>query len=102
MTDEEKSKLFMELMGKKQKAFCWHLELKKRETDILPKAQRKLNVYLSYKHNGGYTYKQLKERVLMNFKSCLIRNEVSKYLCSYGSEGTWKHKEKEGKKVGRK
>ncbi|GJT05615.1 hypothetical protein Tco_0840077 [Tanacetum coccineum] len=59
LTDEEKGKLFMELMEKRRKHFA---ALKAQEKRNRPptKAQKRTQMSTYLKHMGGYTYKQLK------------------------------------------
>ncbi|GJT89963.1 hypothetical protein Tco_1078808 [Tanacetum coccineum] len=61
LTDEEKAKLFMEVMEKRRKHFA---ALKAQEKRNRPptKAQKKTQMSTYLKHMGGYTYKQLKEK----------------------------------------
>ncbi|GJS85567.1 hypothetical protein Tco_0752108 [Tanacetum coccineum] len=59
LTDEEKGKLFMELMEKRRKHFA---ALKAQEKRNRPptKAQKRTQISTYLKHMGRYTYKQLK------------------------------------------
>ncbi|GJT57712.1 hypothetical protein Tco_0992766 [Tanacetum coccineum] len=59
LTDEEKGKLFMELMEKRRKHFA---ALRAQEKRNIPptKAQKRTQMSTYLKHMGGYTYKQLK------------------------------------------
>ncbi|GJX32682.1 putative ribonuclease H-like domain-containing protein [Tanacetum coccineum] len=59
LTDEEKAKLFMELMEKRRKHFA---ALRAQEKRNIPptKAQKRTQMSTYLKHMGGYTYKQLK------------------------------------------
>ncbi|GKC36574.1 hypothetical protein Tco_1048958 [Tanacetum coccineum] len=59
LTDEERAKLFMELMEKRRKYFATLRAQEKR--DMPPtKAQKRTQMSTYLKHMGGYTYKQLK------------------------------------------
>ncbi|GJR18563.1 hypothetical protein Tco_0967090 [Tanacetum coccineum] len=59
LTDEEKGKLFMELIEKRRKHFA---ALRAQEKRNIPptKAQKRTQMSTYLKHMGGYTYKQLK------------------------------------------
>ncbi|GKA58458.1 hypothetical protein Tco_0757646 [Tanacetum coccineum] len=59
LTDEEKVKLFMELVEKRRKHFA---ALRAQEKRNIPptKAQKRTQISTYLKHMGGYTYKQLK------------------------------------------
>ncbi|GJQ92255.1 hypothetical protein Tco_0003394 [Tanacetum coccineum] len=59
LTDEEKGKLFMELMEKRRKYFA---ALRAQEKRNIPptKAQKRTQMSTYLKHMGGFTYKQLK------------------------------------------
>ncbi|GJX24617.1 hypothetical protein Tco_0230913 [Tanacetum coccineum] len=51
LTDEEKAKLFMELMEKRRKHYCLHSEHKGKKKVLLAKAQKdEPNVYLILRH----------------------------------------------------
>ncbi|GKD48348.1 hypothetical protein Tco_1277324 [Tanacetum coccineum] len=57
LTDEEKGKLFMEIMGKRRKHFAALRAQEKRNRP--PKAQKRSQMYTYLKHMGGYKHKQL-------------------------------------------
>ncbi|GJU94819.1 hypothetical protein Tco_1319575 [Tanacetum coccineum] len=59
LTDEEKGKLFMELMEKRRKYFAAIRAQEKRNRPPT-KTQKRTQMYTYLKHMGGYTYKQLK------------------------------------------
>ncbi|GJS01575.1 putative ribonuclease H-like domain-containing protein [Tanacetum coccineum] len=58
-TDEEKGKLFMELMEKRRRHFV-ALEAQEKRNRPPTKAQKRTQMSSYLKHMGGYTYKQLK------------------------------------------
>ncbi|GKD02446.1 hypothetical protein Tco_1177420, partial [Tanacetum coccineum] len=59
LTDEEKGKLFMELIEKRRKHFA-ALRAHKKRNKPPTKAQKRTQMSTYLKHMGGYTYKQLK------------------------------------------
>ncbi|GJW80810.1 hypothetical protein Tco_0144785 [Tanacetum coccineum] len=59
LTDEEKGKLFMELMEKRRKHFA-ALRAQEKRNRSSTKAQKRTQMSTYLKHMGGYTYKQLK------------------------------------------
>ncbi|GKD79349.1 hypothetical protein Tco_1341970, partial [Tanacetum coccineum] len=59
LTDEEKAKLFMELMEKRRKHFAAPRAQEKRNRPPT-KARKRTQISTYLKHMGGYTYKQLK------------------------------------------
>ncbi|GJX96813.1 ribonuclease H-like domain-containing protein [Tanacetum coccineum] len=59
LTDEEKTKLFMELMEKRRKHFA-ALRAQEKRNRPPTKAQKRTQMSTYLKHMGGYTYKQLK------------------------------------------
>ncbi|GJT34101.1 hypothetical protein Tco_0924520 [Tanacetum coccineum] len=59
LTDEEKAKLFMELMEKRRKHFA-ALRAQEKRNRPPTKAQKRTQMSTYLKHMGGYTYKQLK------------------------------------------
>ncbi|GJS61611.1 hypothetical protein Tco_0656395 [Tanacetum coccineum] len=59
LTDEEKGKLFMELMEKRRKHFA-ALRAQEKRNRPPTKAQKRTQMSTYLKHMGGYTYKQLK------------------------------------------
>ncbi|GJU08230.1 hypothetical protein Tco_1124660 [Tanacetum coccineum] len=59
LTDEEKGKLFMELMEKRRKHFAT-LRAQEKRNRPPTKAQKRTQMSTYLKHMGGYTYKQLK------------------------------------------
>ncbi|GJY15697.1 hypothetical protein Tco_0386119 [Tanacetum coccineum] len=59
LTDEEKGKLFMELMEKRRKHFtAFRAQEKRNKPPTKTQKRTQMSTYL--KHMGGYTYKQLK------------------------------------------
>ncbi|GJU22971.1 hypothetical protein Tco_1156313, partial [Tanacetum coccineum] len=58
LTDEEKAKLFMELMEKRRKHFA-ALRAQEKRNRPPTKAQKRTQMSTYLKHMGGYTYKQL-------------------------------------------
>ncbi|GJS56064.1 hypothetical protein Tco_0629426 [Tanacetum coccineum] len=61
LTDEEKGKLFMELMEKRRKHFA-ALRAQEKRNRPPTKAQKRTQMSTYRKHMCGYTYKQLKEK----------------------------------------
>ncbi|GJR83303.1 hypothetical protein Tco_0154088 [Tanacetum coccineum] len=59
LTDEEKGKLFMELMENKRKHFA-ALRAQEKRNRPPTKSQKRTQMSTYLKHMGGYTYKQLK------------------------------------------
>ncbi|GJY98999.1 hypothetical protein Tco_0516429 [Tanacetum coccineum] len=59
LTNEEKGKLFMELMEKRRKHFA-ALRAQEKRNRPPTKAQKRTQMSTYLKHMGGYTYKQLK------------------------------------------
>ncbi|GKD41481.1 hypothetical protein Tco_1261688, partial [Tanacetum coccineum] len=59
LADEEKGKLFMELIEKRRKHFA-ALNAQKKRNRPPTKAQKRTQMSTYFKHMGGYTYKQLK------------------------------------------
>ncbi|GJT79183.1 hypothetical protein Tco_1053525 [Tanacetum coccineum] len=59
LTDEEKGKLFMELIEKRRKHFA-ALRAQEKRNRPPTKAQKRTQMSTCLKHMGGYTYKQLK------------------------------------------
>ncbi|GJZ85068.1 hypothetical protein Tco_0650407 [Tanacetum coccineum] len=59
LTDEEKGKLFMELMEKRRKHFA-ALRAQEKRNRPPTKVQKRTQMSTYLKHMGGYTYKQLK------------------------------------------
>ncbi|GJR60196.1 putative ribonuclease H-like domain-containing protein [Tanacetum coccineum] len=59
LTDEEKGKLFMELMEKRRKHFA-ALRAQEKRNRPPTKAQKRTQMSTYLNHMGGYTYKQLK------------------------------------------
>ncbi|GJZ11506.1 hypothetical protein Tco_0546265 [Tanacetum coccineum] len=59
LTDEEKAKLFMELMEKRRKHFA-ALRAQEKRNRPPTKAQKRTQMSTYLKHMGGYTFKQLK------------------------------------------
>ncbi|GJU69467.1 putative ribonuclease H-like domain-containing protein [Tanacetum coccineum] len=59
LTDKEKAKLFMELMEKRRKHFSV-LRAQEKRNRPPTKAQKRTQMSTYLKHMGGYTYKQLK------------------------------------------
>ncbi|GJX62719.1 hypothetical protein Tco_0295619 [Tanacetum coccineum] len=59
LTDEEKGKLFMELIEKRRKHFA-ALRAQEKRNRPPTKAQKRTQMSTYLKHMGGYTYKQLK------------------------------------------
>ncbi|GKA36339.1 hypothetical protein Tco_0722830 [Tanacetum coccineum] len=58
LTDEEKGKVFMELIEKRRKHFA-ALRAEEKRNRPPTKAQKRTQMFTYLKHMGGYTYKQL-------------------------------------------
>ncbi|GJZ78984.1 hypothetical protein Tco_0643821 [Tanacetum coccineum] len=108
LTDEEKGKLFMELMEKRRKHFA-ALRAQEKRNRPPTKAQKRTQMSTYLKHMGGYTYKQLKgkkkkvegseETAKSSRKKMLGRKRAGKEQQQESSKKQKVEKEKESDKV---
>ncbi|GKB65776.1 hypothetical protein Tco_0927188 [Tanacetum coccineum] len=86
LTDEEKVKLFMELMEKRRKHFA-ALRAQEKRNKPPTKAQKRTQMSTYLKHMGGYTYKQLKGKSFDEIQK-LFDNEMKRVntFVAMGSE----------------
>ncbi|GJR82146.1 hypothetical protein Tco_0152931 [Tanacetum coccineum] len=93
LTDEEKAKLFMELMEKRRKHFA-ALRAQEKRNRPPTKAQKRTQMSTYLKHMGGYTYKQLKGKSFDEIQK-LFDKEMKRVntFVAMGSEGNYKAKE---------
>ncbi|GJR57245.1 hypothetical protein Tco_1499407 [Tanacetum coccineum] len=97
LTDEERAKLFMELMEKRRKYFATLRAQEKR--DMPPtKAQKRTQMSTYLKHMGGYTYKQLKGKSFDEIKK-LFDKEI-KRVNTFVAMGSEVQESKEKKEEG--
>ncbi|GKC13493.1 hypothetical protein Tco_1010275 [Tanacetum coccineum] len=94
LTDEEKGKLFMELMEKRRKHFAAIRAQEKRNRPPT-KAQRKTQMSTYLKHMGGYTYKQLKGKSFDEIQK--LFNKEIKRVNTFVDMGSEVHESKEKK-----
>ncbi|GKB68272.1 hypothetical protein Tco_0929684 [Tanacetum coccineum] len=98
LRDEEKAKLFMELMEKRRKHFA-ALRAQEKRNRPPTKAQKRTQMSTYLKHMGGYTYKQLKGKSFDEIQK-LFDKEMKKVntFVAMGSEvQESKEKNKEGR-----
>ncbi|GJX51824.1 putative ribonuclease H-like domain-containing protein [Tanacetum coccineum] len=105
LTDEEKAKLFMELMEKRRKHFA-ALRAQEKRNRPPTKAQKRTQMSTYLKHMGGYTYKQLKGKSFDEIQK-LFDKEMKRVntFVAMGSEileSKEKNKEEEKKKSQKK
>ncbi|GKB29069.1 hypothetical protein Tco_0868470, partial [Tanacetum coccineum] len=98
LTDEEKSKLFMELMEKRRKHF---VALKAQEKRNRPptKAQKRTQMSTYLKHMSGYTYKQLKGKSIDEIQK--LFDKKMKRVNTFVAMGSEIQESKEKKEEGR-
>ncbi|GJT14761.1 hypothetical protein Tco_0873467 [Tanacetum coccineum] len=77
LTDEEKAKLFMELMEKRRKHFA-ALRAQEKRNKPPTKAQKRTQMSTYLKHMGGYTYKQLKGKSFDEIQKLFDKKESLK------------------------
>ncbi|GJR22758.1 hypothetical protein Tco_0971285 [Tanacetum coccineum] len=98
LTDEEKAKLFMELMEKRRKHFA-ALRAQEKRNRPPTKAQKRTQMSTYLKHMGGYTYKQLKGKSFDEIQK-LFDKEI-KRVNTFVAMGSEVHESKEKKEEGR-
>ncbi|GJU59491.1 putative ribonuclease H-like domain-containing protein [Tanacetum coccineum] len=98
LTDEEKAKLFMELIEKRRKHFA---ALKAQEKRNRPptKAQKRTQMSTYLKHMGGYTYKQLKGKSFDEIQK--LFDKEMKRVNTFVAMGSEVQESKEKKEEGR-
>ncbi|GKA48382.1 hypothetical protein Tco_0741340 [Tanacetum coccineum] len=99
LTDEEKTKLFMELMEKRRKHFAALKEQEKRNRPPT-KAQKRTQMSTYLKHMGGYTYKTTKGNEFFDEIQKLFDNEM-KRVNTFVAMGYEVQESKEKKEEGR-
>ncbi|GJR33269.1 uncharacterized mitochondrial protein-like protein [Tanacetum coccineum] len=97
LTDEEKGKLFMELMEKRRKHFA-ALRAQEKRNRPPTKAQRRTQMSTYLKHMGGYTYKQLKGKSFDEIQK--LFNKEIKRVNTFVDMGSEVHESKEKKVEG--
>ncbi|GJZ84977.1 hypothetical protein Tco_0650316 [Tanacetum coccineum] len=97
LTDEEKGKLFMELMEKRRKHFA-ALRAQEKRNRPPTKAQKRTQMSTYLKHMGGYTYKQLKGKSFDEIQK-LFEKEM-KRVNTFVAIGSEVHESKEKKVEG--
>ncbi|GJV70206.1 putative reverse transcriptase domain-containing protein [Tanacetum coccineum] len=98
LTDEEKAKLFMELMEKRRKHFA-ALRAQEKRNRPPTKAQNRTQMSTYLKHMGGYTYKQLKRKSFNEIQK-LFDKEI-KRINTFVAMGSEVQESKEKKEEGR-
>ncbi|GJV85328.1 hypothetical protein Tco_1525226 [Tanacetum coccineum] len=98
LTDEEKGKLFMELMKKRRKHFAALRAQEKRNRPPI-KAHKRTQMSTYLKHMGGYTYKQLKGKSFDEIQK-LFDKEL-KRVNTFVAMGSEVQESKEKKEKGR-
>ncbi|GKA32023.1 hypothetical protein Tco_0718390 [Tanacetum coccineum] len=98
LTDEEKVKLFMELMEKRRKHFA-ALRAQEKRNKPPTKAQKRTQMSTYLKHMGGYTYKQLKGKSFDEIQN-LFDKEI-KRVNTFIAKGFEVQESKEKKEEGR-
>ncbi|GJX08201.1 hypothetical protein Tco_0196133, partial [Tanacetum coccineum] len=98
LTDEEKAKLFMELMEKRRKHFA-ALRAQEKRNRPPTKAQKRTQMSTYLKHMGGYTYKQLKGKSFDEIQK-LFDKEI-KRVNTFVAMGSEVQERKENKEEGR-
>ncbi|GKF93428.1 hypothetical protein Tco_0280147 [Tanacetum coccineum] len=97
-TDDEKAKLFMELMEKRRKHFAAHRAQEKRNRPPT-KAQKRTQMSTYLKHMGGYTYKQLKGKSFDEIQK--LFDKEMKRVNTFVAMGSEVQESKEKKEEGR-
>ncbi|GJU63545.1 hypothetical protein Tco_1245380 [Tanacetum coccineum] len=90
LTDEEKGKLFMELMKKRRKYFA-ALRAQEKRNRPPTKAQKRTQMSTYLKHMGGYTYKHLKGKSFVESQK-LFDKEI-KRVNTFVAMGSEQHQE---------
>ncbi|GJR84928.1 hypothetical protein Tco_0155713 [Tanacetum coccineum] len=97
LTDEEKGKLFMELMEKRRKHFAT-LRAQEKRNRPPTKAQKRTQMSTYLKHMGGYTYKQLKGKSFDEIQK--LFDKEMKRVNTFVAMGSEVHESKEKKVKG--
>ncbi|GKB62970.1 reverse transcriptase domain-containing protein, partial [Tanacetum coccineum] len=98
LTDEEKAKLFMELMEKRRKHFA-ALRAQEKRNKPPTKAQKRTQMSTYLKHIGGYTYKQLKGKSFDEIQK--LFDKEMKRVNTFVGMGSEVQESKEKKEEGR-
>ncbi|GJS49713.1 hypothetical protein Tco_0599834 [Tanacetum coccineum] len=98
LTDEEKAKLFMELMEKRRKHFA-ALRAQEKRNRPPTKAQKRTQMSTYLKHMGGYTYKQLKGKSFDEIQK--LFDKEMKRVNTFVAMGSEVQERKENKEEGR-
>ncbi|GJY66607.1 hypothetical protein Tco_0468845 [Tanacetum coccineum] len=98
LTDEEKAKLFMELMEKRRKHFA-ALRAQEKRNKPPTKAQKRTQMSTYLKHMGGYTYKQLKGKSFDEIQK--LFDKEMKRVNTFVAMGSEVQENKEKKEEGR-
>ncbi|GJS00330.1 retrovirus-related pol polyprotein from transposon TNT 1-94 [Tanacetum coccineum] len=98
LTDEEKAKLFMELMEKKRKHFA-ALRAQEKRNRPPTKAQKKTQMSTYLKHIDGYIYKQLKGKSFDEIQK--LFDKEMKRVNTFVAMGSKVQENKEKKEEGR-
>ncbi|GJX63590.1 hypothetical protein Tco_0296490 [Tanacetum coccineum] len=98
LTDEEKAKLFMELMEKRRKHFA-ALRAQEKRNRPPTKAQKRTQMSTYLKHMGGYTYKQLKGKSFDEIQK--LFDKEMKRVNTFVAMGSEVQESKEKKEEGR-
>ncbi|GJZ68844.1 hypothetical protein Tco_0632394 [Tanacetum coccineum] len=98
LTDEEKAKLFTELMEKRRKHFAT-LRAQEKRTRPPTKAQKRTQMSTYLKHMGGYTYKQLKGKSFDEIQK--LFDKEMKRVNTFVAMGSEVQENKEKKEEGR-
>ncbi|GJV47533.1 hypothetical protein Tco_1437745 [Tanacetum coccineum] len=85
LTNEEKGKLFMELMEKRRKHFA-ALRAQEKRNRPPTKAQKRTQMSTYFKHMGGFTYKQLKRKNFDEIQKLFDKEMRSNTFVAMGSE----------------
>ncbi|GJR75508.1 hypothetical protein Tco_0087873 [Tanacetum coccineum] len=98
LTDEEKAKLFMELIEKRRKHFAT-LRAQEKRNRPPTKAQKRTQMSTYLKHMGGYTYKQLKGKSFDEIQK--LFDKEMKRVNTFVAMGSEVQENKEKKEEGR-
>ncbi|GKC97394.1 hypothetical protein Tco_1167669 [Tanacetum coccineum] len=98
LTDEEKAKLFMELMEKRRKHFA-ALRAQEKRNRPPTKAQKSNQMSTNLKHMGRYTYKQLKGKSFDEIQK--LFDKEMKRVNTFVAMGSEVQESKEKKEEGR-
>ncbi|GJU54567.1 hypothetical protein Tco_1228281 [Tanacetum coccineum] len=98
LRDEEKAKLFMELMEKRRKHFA-ALRAQEKRNRPPTKAQKRTQMSTYLKHMGGYTYKQLKGKSFDEIQK--LFDKEMKRVNTFVAMGSEVQESKEKNKEGR-